>query len=274
MQTETIQRQYDEVIAPNYDEDAQSITGQSLDRALAQVRQSGLLDDSRPAVKVLDVGIGTGLFLRKLLAVAGDRIEPFGLDLSPRMIECARHKIPQLVAAVDDAANLDRHFPGLSFDLVCTHFVTGYVPMRALAPKIHQRLSEGGWWSLVGGTKAAWPALQARGQSPLLRRLVCGSGSYSVDELAMNPAGRDEVVATLKQNGFVVCAALTFEPSLLFRNFDEFIRFAYHGGWLTPFLEMIGLHKAGALTRWLLNRLVFPIQDHHNIEIVLARKAG
>jgi hypothetical protein len=145
--------------------------------------------------------------------------------------------------------------------------------MRVLAPKIHSRLQEGGYWSLVGGTKAAWPALQARGRSPLVR-WVCGGGNYSVDELACNPAGRDEVVETLKQNGFVFFAAQTFEPAQLFRNFDEFMRFAYHGGWLTPFLEMVGLHKASALTKWLLNRLVFPIKDHHNIEIVLARKAG
>jgi SAM-dependent methyltransferase len=271
MQPQTIQRQYDEVVAPHYDEDAQSVTGPSLDRALAHLLEFGLLDDSRAALKVLDVGVGTGLFLAKLLALGGDRVEPFGLDLSPRMVEGARRKVPQLVAAIDDAANLDAHFLEQSFDLVCTHFITGYVPMGVLAPKIHARLEEGGYWSLVGGTKAGWPALQAKARSRLLCWL-CGGRTFSVDDLASNPAGRDEVVRTLELNGFAVRAAETFEPALKFRNFEEFMTFAYHGGWLTPFLESLGLHKAGALTKWLLNLFFFPVEDHHSIEIVLAQK--
>ena len=64
----------------------------------------------------------------------------------------------------------------------------------------------------------------------------------------------------------------TFEPALHFRTFDEFMDFAYRGGWLTPFLEALGLHKANAMTRLMLNLFFFPVQDHHSIEIVLAQK--
>src|SRR5262245_16820485 len=165
MQTQTIQRQYDEVIAPHYDDDPQSVIGHSLDRALAQIRQLEMFSDGESGLKVFDVGVGTGLFLAKLLALGGGRVEPFGLDLSAKMVESARRKIPELAAAVDDAANLDAHFPGQSFDLICTHFITGFVPMSVLAPKIHSRLEEGGYWSLVGGTKAGWPALQRKANS-------------------------------------------------------------------------------------------------------------
>jgi SAM-dependent methyltransferase len=272
MQT-TIQRQYDDVIAPHYDNDAQSITGPSLGRALAQILDADLLGDSRPTIDVLDVGCGTGQFLARLIAQAGGRIRPFGLDLSARMIDGARNKIPDLIAAIDDAANLDGHFPEHSFDLVCTHFVTGFVPMGVLAPKIHARLKEGGYWSLVGGTKAAYPALQARARSRLVRWL-CGGGELSIDDMVSNPAGRDEVVRTLEQNGFAVRSAETFEPPLYFRDFDEFMTFAYHGSWLTPFVEKLGLHKIGTVTKWLLNVSSFPLEDRHNVEIVLAQKVG
>ena len=81
---------------------------------------------------------------------------------------------------------------------VCTHFITGFVPMSVLAPKIHARLKEGGYWSLVGGTKAAWPVLHSRARSPMVRCL-CGGRSFSVDDLACNPAGREEVRCNLER---------------------------------------------------------------------------
>src|SRR5260370_31167042 len=159
MQSQTIQRQYDEVIAPHYDLDPQSVLGPALDRAAAQIQSENLLR-AGACPRVLDLGIGTGLFLAKLKALAGERLQPFGLDLSEKMIESARRRTPDLVAAVGDAADLASHFPGQSFDLICTHFITGFVPMRVLAPLIWERLEAGGLWSLVGGTKAGFPALQ------------------------------------------------------------------------------------------------------------------
>jgi hypothetical protein len=55
---------------------------------------------------------------------------------------------------------------------------------------------------------------------------------------------------------------------------DQFMDFAYRGGWLTPFIETLGVQKAGLTTRLLLDRFFFPIEDHHSIEIVLAQKVG
>lgn len=270
MESQTIQRQYDQVIAPHYDLDPQGVIRSSLNRAVAQIRGQGLFGSGAP-LRVLDLGIGTGLFLAQLKALAGERLQPFGLDLSEKMIEIAGRRIPDLVATVGDAADLAYHFPGESFDLICTHFITGFVPMRVLAPLIRERLEAGGFWSLVGGTKAGFPTLQARANGKLVRRLY-GGRTLAVDDIVCNPAGRDEVVHTLEENGFAVRACETFEPPLSFRNLSQFMDFAYRGGWLTPFVEMVGLHKAGLLTRWLLNWFFFPVKDHHSIEIVLAQK--
>jgi hypothetical protein len=143
--------------------------------------------------------------------------------------------------------------------------------MRVLAPKIFNRLKAGGYWSLVGGTKSAYPAMQAKGNSQFLRWLS-GAGSRKVDDTVLNPANLQEVVDTMNAHGFAVCASETFEPVLEFNDFDQFMKFGYRGGWLTPLIESIGLHKAGAVKRWLLNRLVFPVRDSHNIVIALGRK--
>jgi SAM-dependent methyltransferase len=271
MLTQTIRRQYDEVIAPHYDQDPQGVTGRSLDLAIEQLERQELLQDDLSRLRVLDVGVGTGFFLSKLLAARDGWVEPYGLDLSAKMVEAARERVPELVAAVDDAANLDAHFRTQAFDLICTHFITGFVPMGVLAPKIRDRLEEGGYWSLVGGTMAGFPALRlaAGGKAA---RMAFGGRTLEIDHMACNPADRAEVVRTLEANGFAVREAQTFEPKLVFRDLEQFMAFAYRGGWLTPFVEALGLHEANALTRSMLNLMFFPIEDRHVIEVVLAQK--
>jgi SAM-dependent methyltransferase len=271
LKTQTIQRQYDEVIAPHYDLDPQAVTGISLERAAEQTRRRQVLGDGAETLKVLDVGVGTGVFLAKMQALGGERVQPFGLDLSEKMVAIARRRVPDLEAAVDDAANLDRHFPNESFQLICTHFLTGFVPLKVLAPKIWSRLRDGGYWSFVGGTKTGFPVLQAKaGAKPL--KWLFGGRTLMIDDIVCNPADRAEVVRTLENAGFAVRTCETFKPELYFKKFQDFMDFAYRGGWLTPFIETLGLHKARAMTRLMLNLFFFPVHDHHCIEIVLAQK--
>ena len=271
MTTTTIQRQYDEVIAPHYDLDPHAVTNIALDRAADQILDQRLLGPGAARLNVFDVGVGTGSFLAKLKALGGRQVVPFGLDFSQKMVEIARRKLPDLRAAVDDAANLDAHFPDQAFHLVCTHFLTGFVPMQVLAPKIWSRLEDGGYWSLVGGTKAGFPALRAKAESKTLRWLF-GGRKLAIDETVCNPADHEEMTRTLESNGFVIRARDNFKPILHFKKFREFMDFAYRGGWLTPFIESLGLHEASAMTRLMLNLFFFPVHDHHDIEIVLAQK--
>ena len=150
----------------------------------------------RRELRVLDVGMGTGLFLGEASERAGGRVVPFGIDLAENMLEVARRKMPGLEAMAGDASNLETYFPGQEFDCVCTHFVTGYVAMSVLAPQIAQELKPGGYWSLVGGTKEAYSGLQAKGDSKLLRWLS-GVGSRGVDDTVLNPANLAEVSKTM-----------------------------------------------------------------------------
>ena len=271
MDTLTVQRQYDEVVAPHYDLDPHSVIGRSLDLALGQVRKRQLLENSLGPFQVLDVGVGTGSFLARLKALGGDRVRPFGLDLSERMIRAARRKVPDLVAAVDDAANLDAHFPDESFGLVCTHFITGYVPVGVLAPLVWDKLAPGGHWSFVGGMRSGFPALHRVATSTLVRWLF-GAGKFNAGDFVSSPEDRADLVRTLEAHGFAARAAETFTPEFRFADFEEFLEVCYRGGWLTPFIETLGVHKAGRFVRRVLDTFVFPMHDHHIIEIVLAEK--
>jgi SAM-dependent methyltransferase len=266
----TVHHAYNDVVATHYDRDPQGVIGRSLDLGVRQLEEEGLLDPER-RWRVLDLGMGTGLFLGKLKERAGDRIVPFGIDLAENMLEFARRRIPDLNAVVGDAALMDAHFPGQMFDCICTHFVTGFVPMDRLAPRIVRRVEPGGYWSLIGGTKAAYPAFQAMGDSRLLRWLS-GAGDRAMDETVLNPTSLQDVADTMDAYGFDLCRSETFEPALSFGNFDEFMEFGYRGGWLTPLLESMGLHEAGPLKRWAIDRLAFPVEDKHNIVVALGRK--
>jgi SAM-dependent methyltransferase len=271
MQAQAIQRQYDEIIAPHYDDDPQSVIGDSLDLALKQIERQEAGPGKKDLLKALDLGMGTGRFLEKLRRYAGARLQPYGLDISKSMIDIARARIPDLAAEVADAAKLDGHFPDMAFDLISTHFLTGFIPIDDLAPKVWAKLDRGGLWSVVGGTKAGFPVLQDKANGKLLRTLF-GIKTFDVGDYVCNPADQAEVADTLGRHGFAVLACETFSPALSFKDLSEFLEFAYYGGWLTPFVEAVGLHKAGPVLRWLLNRFVFPVRDQHRIVIALGQK--
>ena len=178
-----IQRQYDDVIAKNYDHDPQGITRDSLRRAVTHLEEVGLFDSpTGEPLTALDLGMGTGLFYELLTQASERPLAPFGVDLSPGMLEKAKLKLPELNYEVDDAANFDSHFAGTNFDLISTHFVTGFVPVEILAPLIFKRLKPGGYWSFVGSSKASYPELRRRADSRILRMLFKGA-SLDLDEL-------------------------------------------------------------------------------------------
>ena len=270
MATGTIQQQYNDIIAANYDNDVQHVASRTMDVAMRQLDWHLNLSPDLPLLKVLDIGMGTGLFFEHWRSQERREIVPFGLDISESMVEIAQTRIPDLNVAVDDATNLDDHFEEERFDLICTHFVTGFVPVDRLAPRIFQKLKPGGYWSLVGATTAAFPRLQQLSTSPPLRLLMGGQQANTQDLLT--PESHEAVEWCFRQHQFQTAASVLFEPDLYFRDFDSFMEFGYHGGWLTPYIEDIGLHKAGPWIRKILNAAVFPVDDQHRIAVSLAQR--
>jgi ubiquinone/menaquinone biosynthesis C-methylase UbiE len=270
MEAAAIRRQYNEIIADTYDSDPQLLTGNTLDLAIELLRDEGVFSEILPPLRVLDVGMGTGMFLHKLRLSVTRPVLPFGLDISEKMIEVATKKLPDLVAEVDDGANLSRHFDAESFDIAATHFVTGFVPIEELSLEIHRKLVSGGMWSFVGGTSSGYPALRRCATHPMVR-LLFGGPSRSLEQMIC-PSSTTQVTQVMERSGFEIAASQTIEPRLHFENFDAFLDFAYHGGWLTPFIEEIGLHQLRGWKKRLLDQMFFPMTDNHSITLVVARK--
>ena len=270
METNTIQRQYDDVIAQHYDLDSQQVTSSALDRAIGDLDFVDLLAGGQPPLPVLDLGMGTGIFLEKLIGHGSREILPYGLDLSENMADIAKRKIPALQSVVDDAANFDEHFPGTSFGLICTHFITGFVPVEHLAPLIFDRLAPGGYWSFIGSSKLAYPRLRHHANNKVLQ-LAFGGRNINTDDL-LCPTDENYLRTHLIESGFEIASSDTIEPPLEFPDFDEFMDFAYTGGWLTPFVEDLGLQNLSRPVKAMLNKFVFPMSDHHHVLLALARK--
>lgn len=271
MQTELIQRQYNEIIAPHYDLDPQGLIGRSLTKALEQIQSLRDEIGTDEILKVLDVGCGTGKFCERLKNESGFVTQLHGLDLSEKMADIALERLPEMRIEVDCASNLTANFEGEQFGLICTHFMTSFVPLDILAPQIRDKVKPGGLWSFVGGTMAGYPALRKKADAKLLK-LVFGGKSLPIDNLVTNPKDREAVTSAMESQGFEVLRSESYKPTVHFRNFNDFMEFGYRGGWLTPFIEHLGLQKAKRTTRALLNALVFPIRDYHDIEIVIGRK--
>ncbi|AFY54185.1 methylase involved in ubiquinone/menaquinone biosynthesis [Rivularia sp. PCC 7116] len=267
-----IQRQYDEIIAPNFDIDAKGIYASTYQKGIIQLQNTNLLQSKTP-LQVLDIGIGTGSFLEQIALLCEGEVSPFGVDISEKMLEIAKNKIPNLRTIVDDATNLEKHYANRSFDLICSHFITGYVPMRELAPKIWNLLDEGGYWSLIGQTMTSYPNLRKLEDSLASKLIYWVSGNSKLDyDIVSSPEGHSEVIEMLEENDFEVCQIETFEPKIDFANLDDFLDFGYYNGWLTPFIEQLGIHKASKMLSLMINILLFPIHDNQSIEIALAKK--
>ncbi len=171
MSTTTIHRAYNDVVASHYDRDPQGVIGRSLDLGIKQLQNSELFGPTKSSPQVLDVGMGTGLFLGKLKALSEGRVVPSGIDLAENMVENAQRRLPDLEAVVGDATRLSTYFPGQQFDCICTHFVTGYVPIRVLAPRSPPGSRSGVTGRSSAAPEAAYPAAAGEGDSKFMRWL-------------------------------------------------------------------------------------------------------
>ena len=104
-------------------ETPQGGSGSSRDAAGWERARSLLVAAVAPGQAFLDVGCANGLLMESMAAWAG--VEPYGLDISPELVELARRRLPQWADRIW-VGNAAGWTPPQRFDVVRTGF--DYVP--------------------------------------------------------------------------------------------------------------------------------------------------
>ncbi len=227
MSTATVQRAYNDVVAPYYDLDPQGVTGDSLDRAVLQLRQHHAFDDAAP-FRVLDLGHGHRAVPRQAQGPRRRADRPVRpRPGSENMVENARRKLPDLIAEVDDAANLDTR---ISRAVLRLHLHPFHHRLRADDACSRRKSGIASKTAATGRSSAArWEPIRCCRPRPARAWSAGGSAPARepVNELVLQPGQLCGGRADAEAHGFDVCVAETFEPALAFRDFDEFMEFAY-----------------------------------------------
>lgn len=131
--------------AENYDDDVQAEAGFPFSGYADLLKSIVETAQSKPHVKVLDLGCGTGNLAGAFLPLG---CQVWGTDFSPRMIAKASLKYPSIPFAVADMrAKLPEDFPE-QYDLIVSAYVLHHFPIEEKIKQLlrfkHQHLQPGG----------------------------------------------------------------------------------------------------------------------------------
>ncbi|MBU2640653.1 MAG: class I SAM-dependent methyltransferase [Thiobacillus sp.] len=164
----------------------------------------------KPGMRVVDVGIGTGLVAREAVKLVGDPALVIGVDPSVGMMAEAHLPGVQLIEGRAEAIP----FPDASFDFLSMGYALRHIgDLSAAFSEFHRVLKPGGRLCLLEITKPerAWSQalLKAymRGVVPVLARLIGSSAEsaklwryyWDTIEACVPPSG---VIDTLEKAGF------------------------------------------------------------------------
>ena len=207
----TVHRAYNDVVASHYDLDPQGVIGRSLDLAVRQLQSEDLFGPARPSrwrprYRHGDGSIswqaqGSGrrsdraVWPRSRREHGGERTQAdSGPDRGGGRCDRLRRLLSRASNSTASALTSSRD----TCRCACSR------------PRSPAGSRPGGYWSLVGGTKAAYPRLQAKGDSKLLRWLT-GIGSRKMDDTVLNPANLAGGRRHMKAHG-LEAAGETFSP--------------------------------------------------------------
>lgn len=248
---------------------------ESHSEAIAQIRNEHL--GQHPHYKVLDFGVGSGVFLKKLREYMPNA-DFTGIDISTEMLEAAHQSLP-LTTIEASVAQASHYLPPHSQDLVLAHFINAYIPISTLFHEADTLTQANGYFSLITTTYESFPVAQERlahfiAEGSLISTVV-GHYYKAMVKNTTVATGIDELLNSFKAHHFTVVQHKRICIPILINDIEELTKFGIEGTWFLNSVSVRMLPKNFLVER--LKRLfskifTFPYKDTHIIDIVLAKK--
>jgi SAM-dependent methyltransferase len=243
--------------------------------AIDQIKRARL--GLRPHYRVLDLGVGNGAFLKKLMP--GLPLADFtGIDVSKDRLTMAQREL-NLTTIETSATEASHYLPHHSQDLVLAHFVNAYIPIVNLFKEASLLTRANGHFSLITTTYDSFPRAQEQlanfiAQESLLSGIV-GHYYKGIVKNTTVAGGEGDLLHAFTTNGFKVVEHQRLHIPITLNNIEELALFGVEGTWFLNSLSIRMLPQAFLMQR--LRRLfskifTFPYQDTHIIDVVLAEK--
>ena len=263
-------------IASEYDcADSFGTITQSHQCAVQQIKNATI--GHKPHIKILDLGVGDGVFLHKMKQLF-PLAELTGVDVSKEMLKRASANI-QFTPIESSAADASRYLPSHSQDLVLAHFINAYVPIQTLLKQAQILTRANGHFSMLTSTYESFPISQQHLAHFIAKDTITSSiaGHYykTIVKNTSVTAGKDDLLQSFQQHQFEILDHQRLHIPISFNNIDELVLFGIEGTWFVNSLSLNVLPRKLVLQiikRFLSKIFTFPYQDTHVVDVVLARK--
>lgn len=243
--------------------------------AINQINKNNLA--LKPGYKVLDFGVGNGVFLKHLQDLFPKAVFT-GIDISSEMLKIASQRL-ELTTIEASAAQACQFLPHHSQDLVVAHFINAYIPIHTLFNQAKLLTKANGCFSLITTTYDSFPVAQKNladfiAKESLLSRIV-GHYYKSIVKNTTVASSEEELLQTFSKYDFKVIEHQRLHIPIVINDINELAQFGIDGTWFLNTLSIRILPKHFLIQRLkrLFNKMfTFPYKDTHVIDIVLAKK--
>lgn len=232
----------------------------------------------KPNYKILDLGVGDGGFLKKLVQLMPDA-DYTGIDASKEMLKQAQSSL-SFTAIEASAAEATNFLPAHSQDLVLAHFINAYIPTDILFAEAQMLTRANGYFSIITTTYESFPLAQKHlsdfiAKGSILSNIV---GHYYKEVVKKTPvaASENDLLSYINKHNFEIIKHDRLKIDITLNNIEELALFGIEGTWFLNALSiptMLPKHFLLQRIKRLFEKIfTFPYHDTHIIDVVLAKK--
>lgn len=231
---------------------------------------------SDAALEVLDVGVGSADFFKKL-SPHYPYAKLYGLDLSEKMLKLAQEKIA-FEAVIGSVQELEKYYKDASKDIIAAHFISAYVPAVEIFKKCSATLKPGGYMSFLTTTYESFKHLQSDVEGMEHSYNPISQFIYVMVNKGLKktqcPKNLDELKKAAAEAGLEIVESQQLLTKMVFADEHEALRFVYNDGWGVNVanVPLIPFKLARFLTLVFLKKFKYPFEDAIVIDALLLKK--